>query len=76
VIATFPRALAVHTEQNASAAQGATVFSCDFNGWADVPEEEREGIEAFEAALHPPSAPPVPLIIRVSAKPLRARKAA
>jgi hypothetical protein len=26
------------------------VFSCDYNGWADVPEEEREGIEAFEAA--------------------------
>jgi hypothetical protein len=27
------------------------VFSCDYNGWADVPEEEREGIDAFEAAL-------------------------
>jgi hypothetical protein len=26
------------------------VFSCDYNGWADVPEEEREGIDAFEAA--------------------------
>jgi hypothetical protein len=26
------------------------VFSCDYNGWADVPEDEREGIEAFEAA--------------------------
>lgn len=26
------------------------MFSCDYNGWADVPEEEREGIEAFEAA--------------------------
>jgi hypothetical protein len=25
------------------------VFSCDYNGWADVPEEEREGIDAFEA---------------------------
>jgi hypothetical protein len=24
------------------------VFSCDYNGWADVPEEEREGIEVFE----------------------------
>jgi hypothetical protein len=30
------------------------VFSCDYNGWADVPEEEREGIDAFEAA-GPPS---------------------
>jgi hypothetical protein len=27
------------------------MFSCDYNGWADVPEEEREAIEAFEAAL-------------------------
>jgi hypothetical protein len=26
------------------------VFSCDYNGWADVPEAEREGLEAFEAA--------------------------
>jgi hypothetical protein len=25
------------------------MFSCDYNGWADVPEEEREGIDAFEA---------------------------
>jgi hypothetical protein len=40
------------------------MFSCDYNGWADVPEEEREAIEAFEAALRvqraslvPPSTP-------------------
>ncbi|HEX5575316.1 MAG TPA: hypothetical protein VFX42_05535 [Gemmatimonadales bacterium] len=25
------------------------MFSCDYNGWADVPEEEREGIDVFEA---------------------------
>jgi hypothetical protein len=31
------------------------VFSCDYNGWADVPEEEREGIDAFEGT-RPPSA--------------------
>lgn len=24
------------------------MLSCDYNGWADVPEEEREGIDAFE----------------------------
>jgi hypothetical protein len=29
------------------------VFSCNYNGWADVPEEEREGIDAFEAAPVP-----------------------
>ena len=26
------------------------MFSCGYNGWADVPEEEREGLDAFEAA--------------------------
>jgi hypothetical protein len=26
------------------------MLTCDYNGWADVPEEEREGIDAFEAA--------------------------
>jgi hypothetical protein len=25
------------------------MFSCDYNGWADVPEEEREELEVFEA---------------------------
>jgi hypothetical protein len=29
------------------------VFSCNYNGWADVPEEEREGIDAFEAVPVP-----------------------
>lgn len=28
------------------------MFSCDYNGWADVPEEEREELAVFEAA-HP-----------------------
>jgi hypothetical protein len=32
------------------------VFSCDYNGWADVPEEEREGIDSFEASPVPPRA--------------------
>jgi hypothetical protein len=27
------------------------MISCNYNGWADVPEEEREGIDAFEATL-------------------------
>ena len=35
------------------------MFSCDYNGWADVPEEEREGIDAFEAARPPKPVPPV-----------------
>jgi hypothetical protein len=25
------------------------MFSCDYNGWADVPEEEREAIDAYES---------------------------
>ena len=40
------------------------VISCDYNGWADVPEEEREGLDAFEAAapLDLPSAGTPPLV--------------
>jgi hypothetical protein len=26
------------------------MMSCDYNGWADVPEEEREAIDVFEAS--------------------------
>ena len=37
---------------------GADVYSCDYNGWADVPEEEREGIDAFETGR--PPTPPAP----------------
>ena len=40
------------------------MFSCDYNGWADVPEEEREGIDAFEAAqLSGSSTPPAPPLV-------------
>jgi hypothetical protein len=41
------------------------VFSCDYNGWADVPEEEREGMDAFEAGCLPPRAAlPSPIPVR------------
>lgn len=30
------------------------MFSCDYNGWADVREEEREAIEVFESASSMP----------------------
>jgi hypothetical protein len=33
------------------------VFSCDYNGWTDLPEAEREAIEAFEIGQEHPSAP-------------------
>ena len=26
------------------------MLSCDYNGWADVPEEEREAMDVFEAS--------------------------
>jgi hypothetical protein len=39
------------------------VFSCDYNGWADVPEEEREGLDAFEA--HPILPPKALLPVRL-----------
>jgi hypothetical protein len=45
------------------------MFSCDYNGWADVPEEEREAIEAFEAAHALPSSP---VALPLSVKPVRA----
>ncbi len=38
------------------------MFSCDYNGWADVPEEEREAIDAFEAADRPPTVRPGALV--------------
>jgi hypothetical protein len=61
------------------------VFSCNYNGWADVPEEEREGVEAYEAAsaleaVPPPRATvPVSLVLRAAGLPARSvpqRKAA
>jgi hypothetical protein len=43
------------------------VFSCDYNGWADVPEEEREGMDAFETARVVPRALlPAPRPVRAS----------
>jgi hypothetical protein len=41
---------------------GVVVFSCDYNGWADVPEEEREAIDAFEVADRLPAALPGALV--------------
>jgi hypothetical protein len=58
------------------------VFSCNYNGWADVPEEEREAIETFEVAQPAATGTPVlpiPLLIRVPASTIRSlpeRKAA
>jgi hypothetical protein len=54
LIATFPAAGALHTEQaRAPDSLERAVFSCNYNGWADVPEEEREGLDAFETARLP-----------------------
>jgi hypothetical protein len=35
------------------------VYSCDYNGWVDVPEEEREAIDAFESTPQPSASLPV-----------------
>jgi hypothetical protein len=59
LIATFLPDAAL-TIQSLQRSQEETVFSCDYNGWADVPEEEREGMEAFEATLLV-QRPPIPL---------------
>lgn len=34
------------------------MFSCGYNGWQDVPEEEREGLDVFDASLERPKAVP------------------
>jgi hypothetical protein len=55
------------------------VFSCDYNGWTDVPEEEREAMEAFEVPCQPPRTARAPLIVRAPLSPahyLPVRKAA
>jgi hypothetical protein len=50
LVATFQPAGALSTEQaGVPEYLERTVFSCDYNGWADVPEEKREGLDAFEA---------------------------
>jgi hypothetical protein len=56
------------------------VFSCDYNGWADVPEEEREAIDAFETFqaslwVQRPILPPV-LLPSMPALPAARRRAA
>lgn len=55
------------------------VFSCDYNGWADVPEDEREAIEAFELSSEARAELPSKRLIPVPAQPpknLPHRKAA
>jgi len=55
------------------------MFSCDYNGWADVPEEEREAIDAFEAADRTPATlvyAPLVLEPAVLQPPLPERRAA
>jgi len=27
------------------------VFSCNYNGWADAPEDEREALDTYEAGV-------------------------
>ena len=30
------------------------MLSCDYNGWNDAPEDEREALDAYEAAAEKP----------------------
>jgi hypothetical protein len=44
------------------------MLSCSYNGWTDFPEEEREALDAFEAAQALPAPAPIsriPLLPRV-----------
>jgi hypothetical protein len=73
----FFRAAAFTDIRTLLAAQGVDVFSCDYNGWADVPEEEREAIDAFEVAQTPSAPLLFPVVIRPPLPPpLPLRKAA
>ncbi|HEX6435263.1 MAG TPA: hypothetical protein VFZ87_13530 [Gemmatimonadales bacterium] len=46
------------------------MFSCDYNGWADVREEEREALDAFEPTNWVPSAQlNVPVVFRRQSPP-------
>ena len=70
----------VDIEEDRPGSLEQTVFSCDYNGWADVPEEEREAIEVFEAfqaalRIQRPLASPV-LLPSLPALPLPTRRAA
>ena len=38
------------------------MLSCDYNGWADVPEDEREAIDVFEASSVQPTSVWVPFV--------------
>lgn len=55
MIATFPADLTLDQEGALIEELEFAVFSCDYNGWADVPEEEREGIDVFDTAKVPPT---------------------
>jgi hypothetical protein len=46
-----------------------TVLGCDYNGWADVPEDEREAIAAFECAPEVPADSAPPFIISSASVP-------
>ncbi len=46
--ATFLRVVAFTNQNDTTGNLEGAMLSCDYNGWADVPEEEREGIDAFE----------------------------
>jgi hypothetical protein len=47
------------------------VFSCDYNGWADMPEAEREAIEALELGHLPAGQAPLREIPPPPAAPVR-----
>jgi hypothetical protein len=51
------------------------MISCDYNGWTDLPEDERESIDAFEASL-PPKAVVIPMTRRLPVPITPQRKAA
>ena len=39
------------------------MFSCDYNGWTDMREEEREALEALETPPHSPTPAAVAVLV-------------
>ena len=42
------------------------MYTCDYNGWGDMPEEEREAIEVFESGGVPSASAAPPIVLSLS----------
>jgi hypothetical protein len=45
----FPEPRGIGRERHCTGSLERNVLTCDYNGWADVPEDEREALELLDA---------------------------